>query len=319
MGNLFSFGGYYNLKGHKQIAAVCFLPNGDLVSAGDRTLRLWHSTNGKLLKTWQLYGDVETCCCSPDGTCIACGVVDGLVFVFNVSTKQQIAGWQAHQECGQGPLLQFLADSTSLLSAAVFTCKIWCARTSQLINIWETTLMTSLHMTADGRQLAVGSHLGIVTIHLLPWGYTNFQIHAHQGEVWSVKFSPDQSLLATASSKEVGWVKLWETDGWDLVHTLRGHSDVVLDCSFAPNGLGLITCGFDRTVRVWSRSKHRADDDGGTWNCDNILAGHSDAILACAYSPTNAGIVASGANDGGLRAWRLTDAPRVETNRNLLA
>ncbi|CAK0903347.1 unnamed protein product, partial [Prorocentrum cordatum] len=112
MGNPFSRGGCISLKGHAQVSAVAFLPDGELVTAGGSTVRAWNLETGRAEKVWRFPGAVETCCCSPDGRYIACGVVDGLVFVYEARTWQQVAHWQAHADCGQGPLLQFFADST---------------------------------------------------------------------------------------------------------------------------------------------------------------------------------------------------------------
>lgn len=345
MGNPFSRGGYVNLKGHTQVAAVRFLPRGELVTAGDSSLRLWNEA-GKVEKVWKFSNMVETCCCSPDGRYIACGVIDGLVFVFDVKSRQQIAHWQAHAACGQGPLLQFFADSTYLLSAAVFTCKIWHTRTTQLINTWDTTFITSLHISVDCTLLAVGSKTGVVTIHNLPDGNATRQVHAHRFEVWAVMFSPDKSQLATVSRDEPDSVKLWHTGSWELVQALRGHIGVVLDCSFSWDGSQLVTCGLDRTLRLWRFRGSINTDAGvsnqggvgvssastpnrigtvaaggtlgtsigssvnGTWRCENVLLGHNDAVMSCAFLPDpKLGIVASGARDGGARAWRLADVP----------
>lgn len=289
------------------------MPNGGLLTAGDTTLRLWHAETGKTDKVWKFTNVVETCCCSPDGRYIACGVLDGFIFVFEMRTRQQIAVWQAHAECGQGPLLQFFADSTYLLSAAVWTCKIWCARTSKLINSWDTTLITSLSITTDCAWLAVGSNAGIVTIHNLPDGNAFRRIHAHRLEVWATLFSPDQRLLATASSDEQEGVKIWSTDRWEMVQALSGHIGMVLDLSFSVDGSQLVTCGFDKTLRLWSRPAGRgAPPCLGNWRCENVLVGHHDAVLSCAFSPVSGGkeVVASGARDGSARAWRLADVPQ---------
>lgn len=313
MGNALSRGGYITLRGHAQTAAVCFLPTGELVTAGDTTMRLWNCETWKSEKTWRFSNSVETCCCSPDGTYIACGVVDGLIFVFDVKTRQQAAVWQAHAECRQGPLLQFFADGMYLLSAAVYTCKIWSARTSKLINTWDTSLITSICITADCTVLAVGSPSGIVTTHSLPEGVGTHQLHAHRSEVWAIAFSPDGQLMATASREEPDGLRLWRTDGWQLVQNLRGHVGCVLSAGFSANGLRLVSSGFDKTLRIWAPVADGAAAAAAgpplEWRCENILAGHGDAVLASAFAPGGAAVVASGSRDGMSRAWRLKDVP----------
>lgn len=343
MGNSFNRAGYIELSGHKQIACVRFLPSGELVTAGDKSVRVWNPETGKAEKVWKFNNAVETCCCSPDGRYIACGVIDGLVFVFETRTRQQVAHWQAHADCGQGPLLQFFADSTYLLSAALFTCKIWSSRTTKLINTWDTSSITSVSVAADCSWLAVGASIGTATIHSLPDGCAIRRWRAHRAELWVVAFSPDRSLLATGSRDEPEGVRLWSTDSWDLVQSLRGHGGAVLDCSFSANGLQLLSCGADRTLRVWKANENGSrknslatggtftendssgivggngsstdldtgDMDSGGWCFDRVLVGHADMVLSCAFSPApRIGIVASGARDGAARVWRLADVPQ---------
>lgn len=274
-------------------------------------MRLWHPETGKSEKTWKFGSSVETCCCSPDGKYIACGVLDGVIFVFEMRSRSQLAVWQAHSECGQGPLLQFFADSTYLLSAAGATCKIWCARTSKLINMWDTTSITSLNIASNCTMLAVGSNNGVVTIHSLPDGNATRRVHAHRGEIWGIAFAPDNVSLATASRDDPESVKVWATDSWELVQVLRGHVGSVFDVGFSSDGLHLVTCGLDKTLRVWI-CLGSTSNTPNSWRCDNILVGHNDAVMSCAFSPSHSGndLVASGARDGSARVWRLADVPK---------
>lgn len=320
MGNPFSKTGYISLRGHQQVASARFLPNGKLVTAGDTTMRLWNPETGKAEKVWKFSSPVGTCCCSPDGYYIACGVVDGLVFIFESRTQQQVAVWEAHANCRQGPLLQFFADSTYVLSGAQFTCKIWSARTSKLINTWDTTLMTSLKIAPDYTVLAVGGASGVVTVHNLPDGSALRRIHAHRSEIWALDFSSDRTLLVTGSRDEPDGLKLWQVETWELLQTLRGHAGLVLDCAFSLDGSQLVTCGFDRTLQIWSprggsggaaRVAEQPGQAGSPWHRENVLVGHSDAILTCAFAPgKGSALVASGCRDGTVRAWRLADVPR---------
>merc|ERR1712216_392259 len=114
---------------------------------------------------------------------------------------------------------------------------------------------------------------GIVTIHNLPDGNATRRVHAHKGEVWATLFSPDHSILATASRDEPEGVKLWLTDRWELLQALRGHIGTVLDLSFSADGMQLVTCGMDKTLRLWRRG-----GSANHWKCINILVGHHDVV-----------------------------------------
>lgn len=317
MGNLFGKGGVVTLRGHQQVTNVRFLSGGDLVTTGDCTVRLWNVKTMKAEKIWKLSGDVETCCCSPDGAHIACGVPDGLIVVFDARSRQQVCSWQAHSDCGQGPLLQFFTDSAYLLTAAGPVARIWGIRGPRLFNSWEGADATCMHMSGDCTLVAMGSPSGIVTVHKLPDGYVQHRIHAHRTAVWSVAFSSNGELLATGARDDPEGIKLWITDDWSLAHVLRGHASVVLDLSFGADGLQLVSCGIDRTLRIWGARRNAAARI--EWRCEQVLQGHDDAVLSCSYAPAHTpGIVASGSRDGTARVWRLSEVPQA-SDPNIIA
>jgi Tol biopolymer transport system component len=60
--------------------------------------------------------------------------------------------------------------------------------------------------------------------------------------VWSVKFSPDNRLLAIArGSADGGRVELWDLETGTLRHAIRGFDGPVWSISFAPDGKTLVT------------------------------------------------------------------------------
>jgi WD40 repeat protein len=73
------------------------------------------------------------------------------------------------------------------------------------------------------------------------------QLNGHQGFVWSVSFSPDGKLLATAGSD--GTAKVWNLSGQQVAE-FKGHQGSVYEVSFSPDGKLLATAGDDGTVRL---------------------------------------------------------------------
>ncbi|KOU97999.1 WD40 repeat domain-containing protein, partial [Streptomyces sp. XY533] len=72
----------------------------------------------------------------------------------------------------------------------------------------------------------------------------------------AVAFSPDGSLLATASFD--GMVRLWDpTTHRPVDRPSIGHTRPVTAVAFSPDGSLLATASFDGMVRLWDPTTHR--------------------------------------------------------------
>jgi RNA polymerase sigma factor (sigma-70 family) len=74
-------------------------------------------------------------------------------------------------------------------------------------------------------------------------------LEGHTATVWSVAYSPDGTLLATASKD--GTVRVWNAKTGKPVASLGGHAGDVHAVAFSQDGKLLASAGADRTVRVW--------------------------------------------------------------------
>jgi WD40 repeat protein len=73
------------------------------------------------------------------------------------------------------------------------------------------------------------------------------------GTAWSVaKFSPDATVLAVGeSSPRHGPIQLWDVNTLELIDSLPGHSAVVVDLDFSPDGSVLASLTRNGVVKLW--------------------------------------------------------------------
>ena len=72
---------------------------------------------------------------------------------------------------------------------------------------------------------------------------------ANRLAVWSVEFSPNSKLLATASADQTA--RLWDVNTQRVIAVCEGNTAAVYDVAFSPDGKLLATAGEDWIVHLW--------------------------------------------------------------------
>jgi WD40 repeat protein len=74
--------------------------------------------------------------------------------------------------------------------------------------------------------------------------------NAHAGSITDIVYSPDGSLIATASKD--GSVQIWDATDGSPIRTLTGHGGGVNSIAFSPDGSLLASGSDDRTAKLWN-------------------------------------------------------------------
>ncbi|NER34741.1 MAG: hypothetical protein F6J93_12090 [Oscillatoria sp. SIO1A7] len=152
------------------------------------------------------------------------------------------------------------------------------------------------------------------------WVRERNRLEGHEAEVASLSFSPDGSIIATASGDKT--TKIWSQEG-KLLQTLDGHRDAVTSVSFSPDGNAIATASRDNTVKLWTRQEtcageeeeivagtegdregDRSQDTGLLLFClsDVSLEGHGSEVASVRFDPEGNSIAAAYI-DGTIRVW----------------
>jgi eukaryotic-like serine/threonine-protein kinase len=137
------------------------------------------------------------------------------------------------------------------------------------------------------------------TIRATPPGTTLLTCTGHSDSVNSVAWSPDGTLLASASDDRT--IRVWDIHSGDAILTCTGHSAPVNSVVWSPNGTLLASASSDKTVRVW---------DMRTRNYPLLTyRGHSYEVHSVTWSPDGTRL-ASASSDKTVRVWDVQTGGR---------
>ncbi|KPI41851.1 WD repeat-containing protein 26 [Cyphellophora attinorum] len=125
---------------------------------------------------------------------------------------------------------------------------------------------------------------------------TSDLLEDHSDEVWHVQFSPDGTMLASASKDKTALI--YSVPSFELKHRLTDHSKGVTSLAWSPDSKKLITCSIDARAKVWnaetgrviSTFEHRTTDSyaitEAAWGPDSmsfVTGSHNRSLALCLW------------------------------------
>jgi WD40 repeat protein len=127
------------------------------------------------------------------------------------------------------------------------------------------------------------------------WARARLAFGRHTGRATAVAFRPAGGELASAGGEpgRPGEVKVWAVPTGQLLHTLKGHTDLITALAYHPQRNLLASAGHDKVIRLW---------DLDTGKEVRTLKGHTAHVSSLAFSPDGT-LLASGGGDRTVRLW----------------
>jgi len=283
---------------------------GEIVSVSwDNTVKLWKPLKEDGIWSLQLVdtlaghaNSIWTSSFSPDGTWLATGSSDKTVILWDMDQVSQIGDTVAYMAGDVWALA--VSPDYKLFSAADLNGNIrtWQFDGSTLRNPRTNVHsggVLSLAYSQNGKWLASSGYTdNSIRIWDAKTGEELWSIeNAHDKEIWSISFSPDDRLIASASFDQT--VKIWDTETQSMVGVALNHDVEVYNVIFANQGSEILVAGYSPNILRWDIAGLTAE------TVPTVVSGHAAAVNLLASNSKYPNLFASTSDDKTILLWNV--------------
>jgi len=286
------------------ITAVASSPWAPVAAvAGQKQVVLYHSDTAELLGVLPFpEGVPHVLSFSRSGTLLLAGgghaVRLGRVAVFDVKSGKRL--FEVGDELDVVLGADINPSQTLIALGGPFkTVRVFATADGSLVREHDkhTDWVYAVRYSPDGILLATADRSGGLVVWEAESGLEYLNLTGHKGAITALSWRADSNVLASAS--EDGTVKLWEMQTGKELSNIRAHSEGVTSVDFTHDGR-LVTCGRDRTVKVWDAAGGQLKSLGPT----------KDLPLEVTFTHDGQRVIA-GDFAGEAQLWQVDDGKAV--------
>lgn len=299
------------LKGHKALlwqARFSYDGKKIVTASDDMTAKLWDASTGKLL--YDLNGNlaaVKRAQFSYDGKYIVTASEDGDAKVWDASTGTLFKSLQAHFDIVNDA--QFSPDGKKIATASSDkSAIIWETATGKVLKdmLGHSSFVKSAVFSPDGKNILTANY----DLTFKKWD--SFQgdllgYWAGNNIIFTAQYSPSNKRdsiggkkIVTASADSTA--KIWNNADCNLLVTLKGHRNWVVDAQFSPDGGKVITASWDKTARIWDANTGKS-----------LMTLNHPALVESAKFSHDGKKIITGSSDGFARVWNALTGKLILT------
>ncbi|MBZ0279545.1 MAG: TIR domain-containing protein [Anaerolineae bacterium] len=299
------------------VYSVAFSPDGQTIVSGslDETIILWDVNSGEILQRFVGHNnEIRRVEFSPDGKTIAAagGFVSGVVW-WDVAAGNILQRFEEHTDFVES--LAFSPDGKTIASASRDgTVILWDLYPGDILRRFEGHKwpIVSADFSPDGHTVVSASCAETtsnqcIRTQFILWDVATGSIlrrfEGHTANVSNVDFSPDGSIIASASEDHS--VILWNAATGDILRRFEEHSNPVDYVLFSPDGQHIVSASCTE-----SNAESNCTQAGMLlWEVDtgeiiSRFEEHTSYINSIVFSP-DGNLLLSGSSDKTLILWDI--------------